>query len=72
MMSLIKTKQDWSRHLKLMVDKCNSMPYSEVTKEPDELPCLVYSYLQKDLNGLLIKNVFCYKDEARQLLNTKN
>lgn len=71
MMTLIKNKQDWLRHQKYMVDRANNMPYTWSNKEPDELPCLVYSYLQKDMNGLVIKNVFCYKDEARQLLNLK-
>jgi hypothetical protein len=70
---LIKSKDQYKKHLSLF--KKNNLACSiirENPNSPEEYPCLCYTYIKNDMNGLGPKSIFVYKKDFKLFSNSRD
>lgn len=62
---LIKSKNQFKRHINTFKSNYLTLYYNPIINEPEQYPCLCYTYINNDINGLGAKNIFVYKKDFK-------
>ncbi len=70
---LIKSKVHFQKHINRFKESHLSQAiYNDSSDTPIEYPCLCYTYVNNDMNGLRAKSIFVYKKDFKLFSNFRN
>ena len=62
---LIKSQNQFKKHISNFKNSYLTLPHNPTINQPDQYPCLCYTYINNDVNGLGAKNIFVYKKDFK-------
>lgn len=62
---LIKSQNQFKKYINNFKSSYLTLYHNPKTNYPKEYPCLCYTYIGNDINGLGAKNIFVYKKDFK-------
>ena len=62
---LIKSENQFKKYINNFKSSYLTLHHNLNTNQPKEYPCLCYTYINNDINGLGAKNIFVYKEDFK-------